>query len=85
MPQLDAFIIANITIYSAIFFILLIFIFFTYFVPKIYQALRVRELIRTPLEINIDTKEEKESEEDLLVTLNELIHNENQNQYNKIN
>jgi hypothetical protein len=48
MPQLDFFSYLSLTIYSIVGFFILLFVMHTYYLPKIGQALKLREILRQP-------------------------------------
>jgi len=46
MPQLDFFSYLSLTIYSIVGFFILLFVMHTYYLPKIGQAIKLREILR---------------------------------------
>ena len=48
MPQLDFFSYFSLTIYSIVGFFILLFVMHPYYLPKIGQALKLREILRRP-------------------------------------
>jgi hypothetical protein len=46
MPQLDFFSYLSLTIYSIVGFFILLFVMHTYYLPKIGQAVKLREILR---------------------------------------